>query len=155
MIGCNEGSGVSTNNLHSGIIIDENSGSTAKIIAVLPNEAGPDEVYYNAGTAEYFLAQSGSAPTCSPTGCTGNQLLGVVDATFKQDDASIVTANKSVAGRSAHSVAANLRQRKSLFRSLPSRLGLRLRCGKWPNWHWLHRDLHHDAARQRRTYCRS
>ena len=104
MVGCNEGSGVSGNNLHSGIIINERNGS---IIAVLPNEAGPDEVYYNPGTAEYFLAQSGSAPTCSPTGCTGIQLLGVVDATFKQEDSSIVTANKTIAGRSAHSVAAD------------------------------------------------
>jgi hypothetical protein len=104
MIGCNEGAGLSGNNLHSGLIINERNGS---IIAVLPGEAGPDEVYYNSGTAEYFLAQSGTAPTCSPTGCTGNQLLGVVDATFKQADNSIVTANKSIAGRSAHSVAAD------------------------------------------------
>jgi hypothetical protein len=104
MVGCNEGSGVSGNNLNSGIIINERSGS---VIGVIPSEAGPDEVYYNAGTAEYFLAQSGTAPTCAPTGCTGNQLLGVVDATGKRADASIVTANKSIAGRSAHSVAAD------------------------------------------------
>jgi hypothetical protein len=126
MIGCNEGSGVSGNNLHSGIIIDENSGSTARVIAVLPFEAGPDEVYYNAGTAEYFLAQSGSAPTCSPTGCTGNQLLGVVDATFKQDDAAVITANKTIAGRSAHSVAADSKTKK-VFVPIPA--GVALACG--------------------------
>jgi len=120
MVGCNEGSGVSGNNLHSGIIINERNGS---IIAVLPNEAGPDEVYYGAGTAEYFLAQSGSAPTCSPTGCTGNQLLGVVDATFKQDDASIATANKSIKGRSAHSVAADSKTKK-VFVPIPAGVGL-------------------------------
>jgi hypothetical protein len=123
MVGCNEGSGASLNNLHSGIIINEKNGS---IIAVLPSEAGPDEVYYNPGTAEYFLAQSGSAPTCSPTGCTGNQLLGVVDATFKQDDSSITTANKTITGRSAHSVAADSVTKK-VFVPIPA--GVAIACG--------------------------
>lgn len=123
LIGCNEGSGLSGNNLHSSIIINERNGS---IIAVLPFESGPDEVYYNPGTAEYFLAQSGTAPTCAPTGCTGNQLLGVVDATFKQEDASIITANKSIAGRSAHSVAADS-VTKEVF--VPSPAGVALGCG--------------------------
>jgi hypothetical protein len=123
MVGCNEGSGVSGNNLHSGIIINERNGS---VIAVLPFEAGPDEVYYNPGTGEYFLAQSGSAPTCSPTGCTGNQLLGVVDARFKQDDAAIVTANKTIAGRSAHSVAADSVTKK-VFVPVPA--GVAQVCG--------------------------
>ena len=122
MVGCNEGSGVSGNNLHSGIIINERNGS---IIAVLPSEAGPDEVYYNPGTAEYFLAQSGSAPTCSPTGCMGMQLLGVVDATFKQDDSSLVTANKTITGRSAHSVAADSVTKK-VFVPIPA--GVALAC---------------------------
>lgn len=96
MVGCNQGSGPSLNGKNSGIIINEHSGS---VIGVIPNESGPDEVYYNAGTAEYFLAQS--APP-------GNfQTLGVVDANGKKGDLSIVTANKTVAGRSAHSVAAD------------------------------------------------
>jgi hypothetical protein len=123
LIGCNEGSGLSGNNQHSSIIINERNGS---IIAVLPFESGPDEVYYNPGTAEYFLAQSGTAPTCAPTGCTGNQLLGVVDATFKQNDASVITANKSITGRSAHSVAADSVTKKVF---VPSPAGVALGCG--------------------------
>jgi hypothetical protein len=96
MVGCNEGSGPSTNGLHSGIIINANSGS---VIGVIPDESGPDEVYYNAGDGQYFLARS------APPNHT-NQLLGVVDANGKQADQSVVTANTKVGG-SAHSVAAD------------------------------------------------
>ena len=99
---------------------------TAQSLLSFPLSLGPDEVYYNPGTAEYFLAQSGSAPTCAPTGCTGNQLLGVVDATFKQNDASVITANKTIAGRSAHSVAADS-VTKRVF--VPSPAGVALGCG--------------------------
>jgi hypothetical protein len=94
MVGCNGNN--SGNGLASGIIINENSGS---VIGVIPNEAGPDEVYYNEGDGQYFLARSGAAGS--------NQLLGVVDANGHRGDQSVVTADRSIAGRSAHSVAAD------------------------------------------------
>jgi hypothetical protein len=101
MVGCNEGGGVSpptpsTNGLHSGIIINENSGS---VIGVIPDESGPDEVYYNAGDGQYFLARS------APPNHT-MQLLGVVDANGKRADQSVVTVPTKVGVGAAHSVAA-------------------------------------------------
>jgi hypothetical protein len=99
MIGCNGAHGAagdSGNGLHSGIIINENTGA---VIGVIPNESGPDEVYYNAGDGQYFLARSAAVGT--------NQLLGVVDANGKKADQSVFTANKTIAGRNAHSVAAD------------------------------------------------
>jgi hypothetical protein len=97
MVGCNgNGSG---NGLHSGIIINENSGA---VIGVIPNESGPDEVYYNEGDGQYFLARSAAFSTSTPA----EQFLGVVDATGKRADQSVETAITQVGG-SAHSVAAD------------------------------------------------
>jgi hypothetical protein len=112
MVGCNEGSGASGNGLHSGVIINENSGS---VVGVIPNEAGPDEVYYNAGSAEYFLGRSAAVGSF--------QLLGVVDATGKRADSSVTTANKTIAGRNAHSVAADSGTNK-VFVPIPAGVGL-------------------------------
>jgi hypothetical protein len=94
MVGCNGND--SGNGLHSGIIINENSGA---VIGVIPNESGPDEVYYNEGDGQYFLARS------APVG--SNQLLGVVDANGAKADSSVITATKLVTGASVHSVAAD------------------------------------------------
>jgi hypothetical protein len=115
MVGCNEGSGPSTNGLHSGIVINANSGS---VIGVIPDESGPDEVYYNAGDGQYFLARS--APPNH-----ANQLLGVVDANGKQADQSVVTANTKTGG-SAHSVAADAGTNK-VFVPIPA--GVSSVCG--------------------------
>jgi hypothetical protein len=92
MIGCN---GSSADGKFSGIIMSE-TGSVSKVI---PNESGPDEIWYNPGNSQYFLARSAAHGA--------NQLLGVVDASNGSADQSIVTANKSIAGRNAHSVAAD------------------------------------------------
>jgi hypothetical protein len=93
MIGCN---GSSTNGKFSGIIINENSGA---VIGVIPNESGPDEIYYNEGDGQYFLGRSAALP-----GTT--QFLGVVDATGHRADQSVETAFTKTGG-SAHSVAAD------------------------------------------------
>jgi hypothetical protein len=121
MVGCNGAhavgpgippAGDSGNGLHSGVIINENSGS---VIGVIPNESGPDEVYYNAGSAEYFLARSAAVGDF--------QFLGVVDATGKRADSSVTTANKTIAGRNAHSVAADSGTNK-VFVPIPAGTGL-------------------------------
>jgi len=98
MIGCNN---TALGPVTSGVIIDERNG---KITAVIPNESGPDEVYYNEGDGQYFLARSGANGS--------NQLLGVVDAEGKTADQSIVTGIK-VTGLSAHSVASDSGTRRT------------------------------------------
>ncbi len=104
LIGCNG----STSTFQSSVIIDDRNG---KIFRRVANESGPDEVWYNPGDGHYFLARSG-APGLA-------QLLGVIDAEFEGGwdsdnpgarvvrDQDVVTANKSIAGRNAHSVAAD------------------------------------------------
>jgi hypothetical protein len=95
LIGCN-GSTHSTN----AVILDDRDGT---ILARVANESGPDEVWYNPGDGQYFLARS-SAP--GP-----QQLLGVIDARGFQADQSVFTAGKSVppapALPASHSVAAD------------------------------------------------
>lgn len=117
MVGCNgahaPSAGDSGNGLHSGIIINENTGS---VIGVIPNESGPDEVFYNPGDGQYFLARSAAVGA--------NQLLGVVDANGKRADQSVITANKSIAGRNAHSVAAG---NNEVFVPIPA--GVSTVCG--------------------------
>jgi hypothetical protein len=84
----------------SSVIINARSGS---IIATLDNEGGSDEVWFNEGDSQYFLAES--APSFS-----SNQLLGVIDAWSHQEDKSVVTGIKSTATTPRggnHSVAAD------------------------------------------------
>lgn len=88
LLGCNTSS--------SSVIINERSGA---VIATLPNEGGPDQVWFNEGDDHYFLARSAAVGP--------NQLLGVVDARNHDEDESVFTANKTIAGRNAHSVAAD------------------------------------------------
>jgi hypothetical protein len=92
LVGCN-GSTHSTNS----VIIDARNGH---IIKAIPNESGPDEVWYNPGDGQYFLARS-SAPAAT-------QLLGVIDARGPQADTSVFTAKKpNPPAASSHSVAAD------------------------------------------------
>ncbi len=93
LLGCNVSS--------STVIINAQSGST---IATLNNEGGSDEVWFNEGDSQYFLAESG--PVFS-----SNQLLGVIDAWSHQTDESVVTGIKSTTATPRggnHSVAADL-----------------------------------------------
>jgi hypothetical protein len=91
LLGCN---GASGDGKHSTVIINEHSGA---IIAVLHNESGADEVWFNEGDGQYFLARSAADGP--------NQLLGVVDASGHREDQSVPIA-KSVT-INAHSVAAD------------------------------------------------
>lgn len=92
MVGCNDPSGAAPT---SGIIIDDRDGN---IIATIPNESGPDEVYYNEGDGQYFLARSSASGTI--------EMLGVVDARDPGNgDTSIALGSKGKG--SAHSVAAD------------------------------------------------
>ena len=104
LLGCNGPAGAN----HPTAVIDDRNGHVIKTLA---NESGADEVWYNEGDGHYFLARSSAVGT--------NQLLGVVDADTPglghdeqpggdiKADADVITANKSIAGRNAHSVAAD------------------------------------------------
>jgi hypothetical protein len=79
------------------VIIDQRNGH---IIAAIPNESGPDMVWYNPGDGQYFLARSSAA--------AATQLLGVIDARGPSADQSVYTANKpNPPASSSHSVAAD------------------------------------------------
>jgi hypothetical protein len=89
LIGCN-GSGSDTK---SSVIIDQTNGT---IIFTVPNESGPDEVWFNPGDNHYYLARSAAAG--------GVQMLGSIDAFSGVADPSITVGP---AGRNAHSIAAD------------------------------------------------
>jgi hypothetical protein len=95
LLGCNGPGGGN----HPTAVIDERNGH---VIATLANESGSDEVWFNPGDDHYFLARSSAVGA--------NQLLGVIDADAPggpRTDQDVVTAGKAVAGRNAHSVAAD------------------------------------------------
>jgi hypothetical protein len=94
LLGCN---GASGDGLGSTVIINANSGA---IIATLHHESGADEVWFNEGDGQYFLARS-TAIGAPP------QLLGVVDAVGHREDESHPTTTIANDGRNAHSVAAD------------------------------------------------
>jgi hypothetical protein len=92
LLGCNASS--------STVIINAQSGT---VIATLADEGGADEVWFNDGDSQYFLAESG--PSYS-----SNQLLGIIDAWSHQTDESVVIGIKSttaVPRGGNHSVAAD------------------------------------------------
>jgi hypothetical protein len=91
LLGCN---GTANANNPTAII----SEIDGHVIATINQQSGADEVWFNPGDGLYFLARS------SAVGAT--QLLGIIDsATFASN--SVFTANKNIAGRNAHSVAAD------------------------------------------------
>src|SRR5215467_3856844 len=77
------------------VVINANTGA---IIGNLAGEAGADEVWFNPGNNQYFLA-TGNHLTA--VGGSAAPILGVVDATGKRSDSSPTTAVGS------HSVAAD------------------------------------------------
>ena len=105
LLGCNGDGGAN----HPTAVIDDRNGH---VIATLANESGSDMVWFNDGDSHYFLARSSAFGA--------SQELGIVDADTPglghddqpgseiKPDADIPTANKSIAGRNAHSVAADL-----------------------------------------------
>ena len=95
LLGCNGPGGGN----HPTAIIDERNG---RVIATLANESGSDEVWFNPGDNHYFLARSAAVGS--------SQLLGVIDADAPggpKADQDVFTSTKAIAGRNAHSVAAD------------------------------------------------
>ena len=100
LLGCN---GASGNGKGSTVIINVHSGS---VIAVLDNQSGSDEVWFNPDDGHYFLARSSALGAF--------QQLGVVDARGHREDQSVPTVPTTPAPPAAntnpgnvHSVAAD------------------------------------------------
>jgi hypothetical protein len=102
LLGCNAPSGLTSTGANNGkfrtVIINTQTGA---IIAKLDNESGADEVWFNPGDGQYFLARSQAAGPAA----MGHQLLGVVDANGHREDLSVFIAISGT--RNAHSVAAD------------------------------------------------
>lgn len=106
LLGCNN---PAPHKVPSTVIINARSG---RVIHVLANEDGSDEVWYNPADGHYFLARSGGADP--------HQRLGVVDAQTGHEDQSPVTGNKP--GGGAHSVAAD-ELTQNVYVPIPSTAG--------------------------------
>jgi hypothetical protein len=105
LIGCN-GNG---SDLHSSVIIDERNGM---IRSRVPNESGPDEVWYNAANNHYFLARSNAFG--------GEQALGIIDAETLAADTGILNVGPvnnppTSPHPSAHSVAGDSVTNRTFF----------------------------------------
>ena len=97
LVGCN-GNG---SNTQSSVIIGAGVG---QILATIPNQSGPDEVWFNPGNNHYFLARSSAG--------SGRQSLGIIDAGTRVADTGIngfapVNMPPDNPHPSAHSVAAD------------------------------------------------
>ncbi len=96
LLGCND----PTQTVPSTVIIDDRTG---KVIETLPNEDGADQVWYNEGDGQYFLARGGGA---------NPQKLGIVDVDadpgpLDQDVATGLPNTPATPHGTAHSVAAD------------------------------------------------
>ena len=96
-LGCNAPSIPS--GVRNSVVINEENGH---VIAVLANEGGTDEAWFNPGDGHYFFANSTPGSKAKPP---TPQFLGVVDSRNDQPDQTVVTQASSAVG--AHSVAAD------------------------------------------------
>ena len=85
--------------VRNSVIINENNGNVS---AVLANEGGTDEAWFNPGDGHYFFANSTPGSKASPP---GPQFLGIVDSNGDQEDQTVTTATGTTVG--SHSVAAD------------------------------------------------
>jgi hypothetical protein len=101
LLGCND----PNKTVPSTVIIDDRNGD---VIATVANEDGSDEVDFNEGDSQYFLARSGGL-----TGLTLAQQLGVIDTDGKEGimaDQSVDTGLPNLPATphgTAHSVASD------------------------------------------------
>ena len=101
LLGCDAASQPPGTGENAGII-DERDG---RLLKVLANAGGADEVWFNPGDGHYFLADGSN---------TTQEQIAVVDSLFGQQDAPVVIAKPPGAGH-AHSVAADLRDNEVYF----------------------------------------
>lgn len=101
-LGCNSTTEIAPGDFSGGrnsVVINEENGH---VIAVLPNDGGTDEDWFNPGDGHYFFANSSPGSKAKPP---TPQFLGVVDSRHDSLDQNIITQASSAVG--AHSVAAD------------------------------------------------
>jgi hypothetical protein len=108
LLGCNAVSQPPGTGQNSGVI-DERNG---RLIAVLPNAGGADEVWFNPGDGHYLLADGSN---------TTQEQLAIVDSLSDQEDPFVVIAKPPGPGH-AHSVAADLRTNE-VYVPIPNNAG--------------------------------
>lgn len=94
LLGCAASFGTSPNVLTQSLIIDITTGT---VVAAIPQVGGSDQVWYDAGTRQYYL---GARSNQNSSGVT-TPVLGAIDAVGNVFDGNVATST------SAHSVAAD------------------------------------------------
>ena len=83
--------------VRNSVVINEENGS---VIAVLANQGGTDEAWFNPGDGHFFFANSTPGSTTK-----GPEFLGIVDSRSDSSDQTVTTATGTSV--SSHSVAAD------------------------------------------------
>jgi len=91
LIGCSTPS--PPNNQRNSIVIDSTSGTTAKVLKVLTNLGGADEVWFNPDTNHYVIPSCNTP--CRTVGANGTEQLGIVDSAKLLLDASVTVAHQN------------------------------------------------------------
>jgi hypothetical protein len=121
--------------VRNSVVINEENGN---VIAVLANEGGTDEAWFNPGDWHYFFANSTPGSTAKTL---GNQYLGIVDSRNDSPDQTIVTVAfppGSTVG--SHSVAADPDQNQAY---VPVANGVNIYSPSRPDDHYVYRDNDH------------
>src|SRR5262249_11820374 len=90
LIGC---STPSPNKQRNSIVIDATSGTMAKVLKVLTNLGGADEVWFNPDDNHYFIPSCNTP--CRTVGANGTEKLGIVDSAKLRLDASVTVAEQN------------------------------------------------------------
>jgi hypothetical protein len=91
LIGCSTPS--PPNNQRNSIVIDATSGPKAKVLKVLKNLGGADEVWFNPETNHYVIPSCNTP--CRTVGANGTEQLGIVDSAKLLLDASVTVAEQN------------------------------------------------------------
>jgi hypothetical protein len=91
LIGCSTPS--PPNNQRNSIVIDAKSGTTAKVLKVLTNLGGADEVWFNPDDNHYVIPSCNTP--CRTVGANGTEQLGIVDSAKLRLDASVTIAEQN------------------------------------------------------------
>jgi hypothetical protein len=90
LIGC---STPSPNKQRNSIVIDATSGTMAKVLKVLTNLGGADEVWFNPDDNHYVIPSCDTP--CRTVGANGTEKLGIVDSAKLRLDASVTVAEQN------------------------------------------------------------
>jgi hypothetical protein len=93
LIGCSTPSPPNPPNQRNSIVIDATSGTTAKVLKVLSNLGGADEVWFNPDDNHYVIPSCNTP--CRTVGANGTEQLGIVDSAKLRLDKSVTIAEQN------------------------------------------------------------